>query len=63
MRWKTKPIPKQGMRRIVSRFLWWPRYFDGEARWLERARIHQMYIEEYFQGDDSSHWQDTAWAD
>lgn len=36
MRWKTKPIPKQGDTRWVKRFAWFPTKVDsGVMLWLE----------------------------
>ena len=47
MRWKgkRKVKPKDGDRRIVRVFLFFPRKLEGEWRWLEMATIEQWYVE------------------
>lgn len=46
MRWKKKkpkPFPKDGDKRVVKKFLWKPRCFNDEYRWLEFAEINEIY--------------------
>lgn len=47
MRWKEKPIPKEGSERIVKRFLILPLLLCGEWRWLETAFIKQKFLYVY----------------
>ena len=49
--------PSDGNERIRSRFLFFPRYIQGEARWLERAKWLQRYDTNY--ADDG--WKDVSW--
>lgn len=44
MRWKRKPPPKEGQRRIVRRFAWWPICIGAEWRWVERVYLQQEYV-------------------
>ena len=55
MRWKLK-TPKVGDRRVINKFLWWP-YVDnnGNVRWLEWARILQIYSHVVY-GDINYSW-------
>lgn len=58
MRWQTKlwgSISSPGDRRIVRRFLWFPRSFQGETRWLEFANIGQWR-------GSSGTWYSDRWA-
>ena len=47
--------PKKGAKRIVERFLFFPKSVRGEVRWLTRARISQVYTNsrEYWDFDCS----------
>lgn len=48
MKWKSRYYLKHrlGERRIVRKFLWWPRRFDGSHwRWLEYADIVEEVCE------------------
>ena len=47
MRWKSKRKvkPKEGDKRIIRTFLFFPLKLEGEWRWLEMATIEQWYIE------------------
>jgi len=52
--------PREGEKRVVSKFLWLPRCFEGRhTRWLERADI----IEEVKKMDvgGSGEWGNYAW--
>lgn len=42
MRKKFK-VPNWGDERIVEKFLWFPAIIDHELRWLETAKIKQIY--------------------
>jgi hypothetical protein len=55
MRWKQKGYTFAGTRRVITRFLLFPKTFSGETRWLEFAQISQMYI--------CGVWEDVKWAD
>lgn len=45
MRFKHKPTyyPYPDEKRIVFKFLWFPRRIGNETRWLEKARIIQIF--------------------
>jgi hypothetical protein len=43
MRWNKKPTPEIGSERTISIFLWLPIMIEGETRWLEFAKIRQVY--------------------
>ena len=44
MRWFTKKKrEEEGDERIISKFLIQPWTFNGETKWLERAKIKQRY--------------------
>ena len=62
MKWKTKPQPepKHNDKRIVKRFLLFPKRLDLEYRWLEWA-----YIEQHYDAYDFVHmssWRTQHWA-
>jgi hypothetical protein len=68
MKWnaRKKPYPNYGDRRIVDRFLFFPKEMEGEWRWLEKASWAQKYhifdYEEYSIGK----WvdlNDEGWMD
>ena len=67
MRWY--PTKRRfGDMRIVWRFLWWPRCFEGEWRWLEWAGIQQEYKRWRTRASpdgpevDVYGWRSVAWA-
>ena len=43
MRWKSKPISKVGDKKIVTKFLWFPKKINRETRWLEKATWEEEY--------------------
>lgn len=49
MRWKRKTKPKHRDKRVVRRFLWFPRTFNDETRWLEFANLEQIYLGREYQ--------------
>ena len=60
MRWKAAPRVRIGQTDQVEGFLFWPRrlYTDArwkqrEWRWLERARIEQVWT--------GAFWRETTW--
>ena len=69
MRWnsKSKTIPKEGDKRIVRVFLFFPRKLEGEWRWLEMATIEQMYVEtilyDYGMPHPDGRWVDMFYKD
>ncbi len=70
MRWgkpKDTPLPKDGDRRRVTRFLWWPKKLQKEWRWLEAAVIEQRYEEVWFPTPwgvvKPHHWVSKSWVD
>lgn len=44
MRWKTKPLPKEGKLYIREYFAFLPVTIDNETRWLEFVKIEGHYI-------------------
>ena len=57
MRWNTDPEIK---RRVIYRFLFFPRTIRGERRWLEFAYIKQRYSS-FTTG--KGWWKDVEWTD
>lgn len=47
-----------GDKRVIKRFLFFPRTINGLTRWLEFAEIRQFYHEYYVK-----HWRDEQWTD
>ena len=46
MRWnKRKEKPKYGDKRMVIKFLWFPKTLNDETRWLETTAIIQLFSE------------------
>ncbi len=45
MKWKVKPKPRLGDKRLVTRFAWLPIRAGDEIRWLEWVVICQEYME------------------
>jgi len=66
MKWKVKPMPKEGDRRTVRKFLLFPRWINGEGRWLETVTIQQEW-RVWWSFDYSPlphwHWENIAWVD
>ena len=58
MRWKDK-TPHWDDERIITVFLLFPKCINGEWRWLEFAKIYQIYMA-YWTGDC---WEDIRWID
>lgn len=54
MRWKA-PVDRDI--RYTLKFLWWPRSWDGETRWLEYALIKERYLENH------GWWLEVGWGD
>lgn len=52
MKWKAKPIPKEGQERWTLIFAWVPhRCNDGYVRWLSELFVRQKYYaDEYGSG-------------
>lgn len=65
MRWKKKfkEYPKDGDVRIITKFLLFPRYVDGEYRWLEVVKIEQFYHGYDYERDVGGFWVDKCWAE
>lgn len=68
MRWQARPLPKiprHGDTRIIGKFLWTPYTIknssgERETRWLECAKIEQVYSSTIFGGN---YWKDERWID
>lgn len=63
MRWKAKPNPQNGDKRVVVKFLWFPKCINGEYRFFEWATFEQIYDCNYGNYDDWSwrQWKNTRW--
>lgn len=59
MRWQKQPWPKEGDRRIKTRFLVLPKTINREVRWLEKA----TWEEEYHLGYDFHQFVPVRWVD
>ena len=57
MRWKT-PRKHVGMTRVVHRFLFFPKTFHEDTRWLEMAYWQQEWRGP---GKGRSGWRDVQW--
>jgi len=45
MRWKKDPLENREFdKRIIEKFLWFPKCLNGEWRWLEKALINQEVL-------------------
>jgi hypothetical protein len=53
MRIQRKKEPKIGERRVITKFLLWPRTINNETRFLEKADILQVF--------GLSDWIDKEW--
>jgi hypothetical protein len=49
--------PEDKQRRIIKRFLFFPRTIGNETRWLEHAIIEQKY----HQYKNAGFWEDDKW--
>lgn len=67
MRWNHRPNLRLGDRRVVTKFLWWPKRIDNQTRWLECATYAQTVHEcrDSLRGVDVFYygWKDTEWVD
>lgn len=62
MRWKDRYVqPFLGHKRVIERFLLFPRSIENEYRWLEKAKILQEYS--YTGGLGSAQYIDKEWID
>lgn len=57
-----KPHPMDGDRRVVSKYLWFPKCLDGQYRWLGRESIEQAYYPVTSEFDTYVGWQDLHWC-
>ena len=58
MRWKINPIPRNGFIREKEKFLFLPLALGNEVRWLEYAKIKQVYVIT----EESSSWEDISFV-
>ena len=68
MRWKTKEsfYPKYGARRMVTKFLLFPKEMEGEWRWLETASWMKEYRMFNYEDYSIGKWADMnneGWMD
>jgi hypothetical protein len=68
MRWKSKInfYPIVGTQRTVEKFLLFPTKIDGETRWMEHAKIIQMYFKirtDFGSGESVYGWKNIEWVD
>lgn len=57
MRWKVKEYVK-GDKRIITKFLFFPKLINEEARWLEFATFEQILTTESW---ELTVWEDLRW--
>jgi len=63
MRRKLKPYPKFGDKRIIKRFLWFPKVLwlesssDRELRWFEEVEIEQIRVNDVY----GTMWMSLCW--
>jgi len=68
-KFKTKPPVQIGSTRVIRKFLFLPKYIDGEIRWFEYAEIKQRYMKltRLIPGMKTKNtvvtWADIEWAD
>jgi hypothetical protein len=64
MRWKQKEEkqPLSGDVRFKTGFLLFPKFLNGETRWLEKTSWVQKYGW-YGLNEDGPSWEDYAWED
>ena len=55
MRIQRKKKPRLGERRVITKFLIWPRTMNNETRFLEKAHILQVF--------GLAGWIDKEWMD
>ncbi len=58
MKWKSK-TNLDGDNRIIRRFLFIPKTLQEQTRWLELARIKQVFVN----GILNDYWRDIEWVD
>jgi len=64
-----KKIAMVGSKRIVKKFLWSPKQFGKEIRWLEFANIFEEYKREDIGNGmdtwyiDNFYWEEIGWSD
>lgn len=67
MRWKKKDKhhPEDGEIRIITRFLFIPKYFEKEYRWLEIVKIQQRYAGVIIDYGNilGGYWVNVKWVD
>ena len=62
MKWFEQPKLIEGQTRTVKKFLWWPRTFGRDSRWLETANIVEK-VEDLPSGGSGS-WESTlTWCE
>jgi len=65
MRFPPKRMPEYREKRVVNKFLFFPKIlplplgYQSQMRWLEACKIKQVWIE----CPDSGTWIDVAWAE
>jgi len=62
-----KYTPKLGDKKVVEKFLLWPRSIYKnhveEKRWLEKVRLHYVYVEIDFITDTYNDWELVRFED
>jgi len=59
MQWVIPKSPNEYEHRVTRVFLWLPLVLRSKGRWLEFAKIHQVYTK----GDYIGYWKDIEWAE
>lgn len=64
MRWNVRDSSNIGDKRIITKFLLFPKCLNGEWRWLEKASYEQVYGNWCTSSDeDFNSWSDMRWID
>ena len=61
MRWTPKETPEEGDKRVINKFLFFPKLIGEEWRWLERVQILQVYEPDEYYESVICFWEDKKW--
>ncbi len=64
MQWYNDPgASEEGNERVVTKFLLFPRTFEEEHRWLQKAAITERVIKQDIGGSDQWGYYKWVWAE
>lgn len=65
MKWQVVDNRKDGQKRVITKFLWFPKRIGNEWRWFERATIKQTLhkMADPTSGSVWWEWWDREWID